>query len=84
MILSILYAAVASLIGVLRENHTLLVGAATVAGFALWIGNFYVIAPFTFPWFGMVNPLVQFVVHTFFFGLPLGLLLASRSEGEEE
>ncbi len=86
MILSILYAAgfavIASFVGVLRENRTWLVGAATVAGFALWIVNFYVIAPFAFPWFGMANSVVQFFAHTFFFGTVLGLLLASRA-GEE-
>lgn len=87
MALSMLYGAgfgiVASAIGVLRESRALLVGAATLAGFALWIVNFYVIAPVAFPWFGMANPLVQFLAHTFFFGTVLGLLLASRSGSEE-
>ncbi len=87
MALSMMYGAgfgiVASAIGALRENRALLVGAATAAGFALWIVNFYVIAPFAFPWFAMANPVVQFLAHTFFFGTALGLLLASRSNGEE-
>jgi uncharacterized membrane protein YagU involved in acid resistance len=87
MALSMVYAAgfgiVASAIGALRENRALLVGAATLAGLALWIVNFYVIAPFAFPWFAMANPVVQFLAHTFFFGTVLGLLLASRSEREE-
>lgn len=87
MALSMMYGAgfglVASAVGVLRENRALLIGAATLAGFALWIGNFYVIAPFAFPWFAMANPVVQFLAHTFFFGTALGLLLASRSRVEE-
>ncbi len=87
MVLSMMYRAgfgiVTSAISILRENRALLVGAATLAGFALWIVNFYVIAPFAFPWFAMANPVVQFLAHTFFFGTVLGLLLASRSKGEE-
>lgn len=87
MALSMMYGAgfgiVASAIGTLRENHALLVGAATLAGLALWIVNFYVVAPIAFPWFAMANPVVQFLAHTFFFGTVLGLLLASRSKGEE-
>ncbi len=87
MALSMMYGAgfgiVASAVGALRENRTLLVGAATLAGLALWIVNFYAVAPIAFPWFAMANPVVQFLAHTFFFGTVLGLLLASRSGGEE-
>jgi hypothetical protein len=54
------------------------------AGFALWIVNFYVIAPFAFPWYAMANPVVQFLAHTFFFGTALGLLLTSRPEDEKQ
>ncbi|WP_143526840.1 hypothetical protein [Rubrobacter xylanophilus] len=86
MVLSMLYGAgfgmVASVVGILKENRWALVGAATLFGLALWIVNFYVIAPFAFPWFGMANPLVQFIAHTFFFGTVLGLLLAPRSADE--
>ena len=41
-------------------------------GFALWIVNFYLIAPLPFPWFLDANPVVQFIAHTFFFGTVLG------------
>jgi hypothetical protein len=73
---------VASAIEALRENRTLLIGAATAAGFALWIVNFYVIAPFAFPWFAMANPVVQFLAHAFFFGTVLGLLMTPRAGDE--
>ncbi len=86
MALSMMYGAgfgiVASAIGALRENRALLVGAATAAGFALWIVNFYVIAPIAFPWFAMANPVVQFLAHTFFFGAALGLLMTPRAGDE--
>ncbi len=78
-----IFGVIVGLIGALRSSRAALVGAATVFGFALWIVNFYVIAPVAFPWFGMANPVVQFLAHTFFFGTILGLLLASRSEDEE-
>ena len=88
MVLSMLYGvvfgAVASSVGFLRNNRWALIGVATVFGFALWIVNFYVVAPVLFPWFGMANPVVQFFAHTFFFGTVLGLLLAARTQPDEE
>ncbi len=83
MVYGVVFGAFASSVGFLRNNRWALIGVATVFGFALWIVNFYVVAPIAFPWFGMANPVVQFLAHTFFFGTALGLLLASRSEGEE-
>jgi hypothetical protein len=83
MIYGAVFGAVASAIGALRSSRWALVGTATVFGFALWIVNFYVIAPVLFPWFLQSNPVVQFLAHTFFFGTTLGLLLAART-GEEE
>lgn len=87
MVLSMMYGAgfgiVASAVGALKENRALLVGAGTIAGLALWIVNFYVIAPVAFPWFAMANPVVQFLAHTFFFGTVLGLLLIPRAGDEE-
>lgn len=81
-VLSAVYGAVfgtvAGSIGALKGNRRTLVGAATAFGFTLWIVNFYVIAPVLFPWFGMANPVVQFIAHTFFFGTTLGLILAQR------
>jgi hypothetical protein len=72
------FGTVARSIGALKGSRRALVGAATAFGFALWIVNFYVIAPVLFPWFGMANPVVQFIAHTFFFGTTLGLMLAQR------
>jgi hypothetical protein len=51
--------------------------AGTLFGFALWIVNFYVIAPVLgWTWFpDRTNTLVQFVAHTFCFGCPVGWML---------
>ncbi len=72
------FGTVAGSIGALKGSRRALVGAATAFGFALWIVNFYVIAPVLFPWLGMANPVVQLIAHTFFFGTTLGLMLAQR------
>ena len=53
-------------------------GTATLFGLLLWIVNFYAISPVAFPWFGMANPIVQFLAHTFFYGATLGLLFVWR------
>ncbi len=47
-------------------------------GFALWLVNFFIIAPLVFPWFTAVDQAVQFVLHVFFFGAPLGFYLGRR------
>jgi hypothetical protein len=44
-------------------------------GVALWLINFYVIAPMAFPWFLEANPVVQFIAHAVFFGAVLGLYI---------
>jgi len=88
MVLSIIYgavfAALASGVGFLRNYRWALIGVATVFGIALWIVNFYVVASILFPWFGMANPVVQFLAHAFFFGTALGLVLAARAQPGEE
>ncbi len=84
MIYGVVFGAVASSVGFLRNNRWALIGAVTVFGFALWIVNFYVVAPILFPWFLMANPVVQFLAHTFFFGTALGLVLAARAQPDEE
>lgn len=78
----VIFGAAAGLIGALRGSRTVLIVAASVFGLALWIVNFYVIAPFAFPWFAMTNPVVQFFAHTFFYGTALGLILAGRVRKE--
>ena len=81
MILSMMYgvvvAAVLSLIPRLSATRTAVLASASVAGFALWIVNFYGFAPvFGWTWFpDNTNPVVQFVAHTFFFGTVLGFVL---------
>ncbi len=76
------FGTVAGSIGALRGSRRAFVGAATAFGLGLWIVNFYVIAPVLFPWFSMVNPVVQFLAHTFFFGTTLGLMLEQRLRKE--
>lgn len=73
-------AVVAALIARLRAGGLPLVAWASFAGFALWIVNFYVIAPIAgWRWFpDGTNPLVQFIAHTFVFGSLLGLYLEWR------
>lgn len=83
-IYGIVFGAVASSVGALRSSRAALIGAATVFGLALWIVNFYVIAPVLFPWFAMANPVVQFFAHTFFFGTVLGVVLAAGTQPGEE
>ena len=73
--LSVVYGGVfAALAGGLRSGAAM-IGAASAYGFALWLLNFYVIAPAAFPWFGDASPMVQLIAHTFFFGSVLGFYL---------
>lgn len=57
-------------------------GVAALAGAGLgtvlWVANFYVVAPiFGWTWFPeMTDPLVQFIAHAGFYGVPLGLYVA--------
>lgn len=78
------FGAIVWLVRPLRSNRALLVGAATAFGLLLWAVNFYLISPVAFPWFGMANPVVQFIAHTIFFGVALGLLFAGRTGQVEE
>ena len=83
-IFGVVFGTAAGSLSFLRSSRSLLIAAATAFGFGLWIVNFYVMAPILgWDWFAMANPVVQFIAHTFFFGLPVGLLLASRAEGDE-
>jgi hypothetical protein len=81
MILSAAYGGaiggVAAAVPLLRSGTLPLVAWASVAGLALWIVNFYAIAPIAgWRWFPEeTDPLIQFVAHTFFFGSVLGLYL---------
>jgi hypothetical protein len=52
--------------------------AGTAFGLCLWVVNFYGIASVAgWSWFPQrSNPIMQVVAHAFFFGCPLGWLLA--------
>ena len=81
MVLSMMYgvvvAGVARYVPALSASAVALVAWASVAGFGLWVVNFYVIAPIGgWNWFpDGTNAVIQFVAHTFFFGTVLGLYL---------
>jgi hypothetical protein len=70
-------AVVAALVPLLRRSTVALLAWASLAGFLLWITNFYVIARIAgWPWFpDGTDPIIQFIAHTFVFGTLLGLYL---------
>jgi hypothetical protein len=81
MILSMMYGvvtagALATIRSLSRSTTSILV-VASLAGFALWILNFFVLAgAFGWNWFpDTQNVAVQFVAHTFMFGTVLGIVL---------
>ncbi len=70
-----------SLIPNIRGNKILLITlTALFLGFVVFPVNFYILAPLLdAPWFALQgNPIVQFINHTFFFGIPLGIYLARK------
>lgn len=81
MAISMMYGAavalVANAIPALRRTAGALVAFASVAGFALWVVNFLVLArAFGWSWFpDGQNVAVQVMAHTVMFGTVLGLLL---------
>ncbi len=82
MVLSIIYGVIFALIiaylPMLRVSPVLLVVAASVYGFLLWLINFFVVAgAISRPWFKMAPRGEQFVYHTIFYGTVLGLYLVA-------
>jgi hypothetical protein len=81
MVLSMMYgAAVAgglALVGSLSRSTASILVVSSLAGLALWILNFFVLAGiFGWSWFpDSQNVAVQFVAHTVMFGTVLGLVL---------
>jgi hypothetical protein len=75
VIYGVLFGAIVGFVPALHEGSSRLIALATLFGFALWLVNFYIIAPIAFEWFGMADSMIQFVAHTFFFGTALGLTL---------
>jgi hypothetical protein len=57
--------------------------AAGIFGLVLWVVNVQLIARGFYPWFLEMNQLVFALAHVLFFGLPLGLYLASRLQPME-
>lgn len=82
MMLSVAYGlafgAAATLVPSLVGSLTASALAGAALGTALWIANFYVVAPLVgWTWFPeMTDPLVQFIAHAGFFGVPLGVYVA--------
>jgi len=66
------FAVAARYITFLRRN---LLIATTLFGLGIWLLNFYVFSPWLFPWFQDSPNLVQFMAHTIFYGMPLGVIL---------
>jgi hypothetical protein len=81
MVLSMMYGVVTAgalaTIRSLSTSTTSIVVVASLAGFALWILNFFVLAGlFGWNWFpDTQNVAVQFVAHTLMFGTVLGIVL---------
>ena len=81
MVLSMMYGlAVAGLlafVGSLARSTVSILVVASLAGFSLWILNFFVLAGISgWNWFpDSQNAAVQFVAHTFMFGTVLGIVL---------
>jgi len=81
MVLSMMYglvvAGVLALVGSLTRSTSSILMVTSASGFALWIINFFVLAGlFGWRWFpDSQNIAVQFVAHTFMFGVVLGLIL---------
>lgn len=50
-------------------------------GTLLWLVNFHAVARLAFPWLLALPQGTQWLLHAVFFGVPLGLLLASAERG---
>ncbi len=82
MALSIIYGVIFALIiaylPMLRVSPVLIVVAAAVYGFLLWLINFFALpSAISRPWFKMAPKGEQFVYHTIFYGAVLGLYLVA-------
>jgi hypothetical protein len=78
MVLSVAFAFVFAGVASPAWNGSQLALAGIVFGLIIWIVNFYAIAPLAgWSWFPEgTNPVVQLFAHAFFFGCPLGWILA--------
>jgi hypothetical protein len=80
LVLAVIYGLIFGAIAATLRGPGAFIGLGSVFGFALWLINFYLIAPAAFPWFLEANPMIQFLAHTFFFGSVLGLWLWKSHE----
>jgi len=77
MMYGVVVAGVLALVPSLSRSTVAVLVVASLAGFGLWIMNFFVLAGvFGWTWFpDSQNVAVQFVAHTFMYGSVLGLVL---------
>ncbi|HVA87996.1 MAG TPA: hypothetical protein VNF73_16945 [Candidatus Saccharimonadales bacterium] len=77
MMYGVVVAGVLALVPSLSRSTVAVLVLASLAGFGLWIMNFFVLAGvFGWTWFpDSQNVAVQFVAHTFMYGSVLGLVL---------
>lgn len=82
LVLSVAYGMIFSLLAAGLRSPMWDITLGSAFGLSLWLINFYVVAPIAFPWFLELNPIVQFIGHTFFFGTLLGVCIwRSRAWG---
>ncbi|MBI4497029.1 MAG: hypothetical protein HY689_03900 [Chloroflexi bacterium] len=79
-IFGVIFAAAVATWPLLRQSATNTIIAGVVYGTLVWLVNFYVIGlTVGWTWFAATtNPVAQFIVHAFFFGLPLGWYLSTK------
>ena len=77
MMYGLMVAGVIARVPSLSRSTASVLAVSSLAGFALWITNFFVLASiFGWNWFpDSQNVAVQFIAHTFMFGTVLGLTL---------
>lgn len=72
IVLAVIYGALFAVIFGGLRSPAVDVAVGVAYGLALWLINFYVIAPMVFPWFTEADPMSQFIAHAVFFGAVLG------------
>jgi uncharacterized membrane protein YagU involved in acid resistance len=79
MALSVVFALIFAFVMPWSASPTVLMISGVAFGIGLWLVNFYAIAPLMgWHWFADdANPLVQFLAHAAFFGLPVGWYLGN-------
>lgn len=60
----------------LRDDLAVQLTGGAIYGIALWAINYQIIGRLFFPWFSVLNPGVQLLIHALFYGLPLATWMA--------